>query len=146
MLREILPVVQGHSCLTADCEGDCVALVVTICTKHFENQVLQFMQKEGRLILEDDTPFDNKGWTQCKVYILRKPLATQLDQKGCALEATSTSSGYVRENRRCWEMVRHEQDFEYPTEGFHNKKRRRPAYKVLTALKDAKIEWDTAAP
>ena len=23
MLREILPVVQGHSCLTADCEGDC---------------------------------------------------------------------------------------------------------------------------
>ena len=31
-------------------------------------------------------------------------------------------------------------------EGFHNKKRRRLAYKVLTALKDAKIEWDTAAP
>eukprot|EP00434_Breviolum_minutum_P041412 symbB.v1.2.036836.t1/scaffold5293.1/size28761/4 len=48
--------------------------VVTICSKHFEGQVMAFLQKENRLILEESVPFDNKGWTQCKLYITRKPL------------------------------------------------------------------------
>ncbi|CAE7634752.1 ylbC [Symbiodinium sp. CCMP2456] len=99
----VCPKRRRGALLMAEISGG-VALVVTICTKHFENQVLQYMQKEGRLILEDDTPFDNKGWTQCKVYTLRKPPAAQLNQKGCAMEATSTGSGYVRENRQ-WEMA-----------------------------------------
>ncbi|CAE8739702.1 unnamed protein product, partial [Polarella glacialis] len=51
-----------------------VALVVTICSGHFERQVMSRLAKEGRLELEDCTQFDNKGWHQCRFYVARKPL------------------------------------------------------------------------
>jgi len=51
-----------------------IALVLTICSKHFESQVMRFLAKEGLLEIEATYPFDNKGWTQCKLYTIQASL------------------------------------------------------------------------
>merc|ERR1712032_1276517 len=53
-----------------------VAVVVTITTQLFETQVLAPFEKKGLLRLEDSVQFDNKGWTQCRLYTVRR-LASQ---------------------------------------------------------------------
>lgn len=49
------------------------ALVVTICKKVFENQVMPPLQQKGLLELEEAVQFNNKGWTVCRLYTIRKP-------------------------------------------------------------------------
>jgi len=49
------------------------ALVVTICKKVFETQVMPPLQRKGLLELEDAVQFNNKGWTVCRLYTVRKP-------------------------------------------------------------------------
>eukprot|EP00927_Polykrikos_kofoidii_P040277 TRINITY_DN34465_c0_g1_i1.p1 TRINITY_DN34465_c0_g1~~TRINITY_DN34465_c0_g1_i1.p1 ORF type:complete len:617 (+),score=90.41 TRINITY_DN34465_c0_g1_i1:77-1852(+) len=51
-----------------------VAIVVTICKKVFEEQVMSPLVRKGLLVLESATQFDNKGWTVCRLYVVRKPL------------------------------------------------------------------------
>ena len=49
-----------------------VALVITICKKVLEDNVLPGLR--GQLVLEEARQFDNKGWTVCRMYTVRKPL------------------------------------------------------------------------
>jgi len=51
------------------------ALVVTICKRVFEEQVLPPLQRQGLLALDEVVQFDNKGWTVCRLYVVRKPPA-----------------------------------------------------------------------
>lgn len=50
-----------------------VALVVTIRTKQFEKEVVDNLQYRNLLWLEEAVQFDNKGYAQCKLYVLRQP-------------------------------------------------------------------------
>jgi len=49
-----------------------VLIVVTICSSFFEGQVLRPLELRGVLWLEEALQFDNKGWTQCKLYVARR--------------------------------------------------------------------------
>eukprot|EP00405_Crypthecodinium_cohnii_P058703 CAMPEP_0206626258 /NCGR_PEP_ID=MMETSP0325_2-20121206/65196_1 /ASSEMBLY_ACC=CAM_ASM_000347 /TAXON_ID=2866 /ORGANISM="Crypthecodinium cohnii, Strain Seligo" /LENGTH=467 /DNA_ID=CAMNT_0054150543 /DNA_START=55 /DNA_END=1454 /DNA_ORIENTATION=- len=51
------------------------AVIVTICKKVFEDQVMPPLQQQGLLELEENIQFDNKGWTVCRLYVVRKPSA-----------------------------------------------------------------------
>lgn len=53
------------------------ALVVTIRTKQFENEILKNLLYRRLLFLEEALQFDNKGYWQCKLFILRKPTAEE---------------------------------------------------------------------
>merc|ERR1712046_288611 len=48
------------------------AVVVTITTTFFETQVLKPLEHKGLCCLEDFVQFDNKGWTQCRLYTVRR--------------------------------------------------------------------------
>jgi len=50
------------------------AVVVTICKRVFEENVLPPLQNLGLLELVESAQFDNKGWTVCRLYVVRKPL------------------------------------------------------------------------
>merc|ERR1712032_1782909 len=62
------------------------ALVVTICCQHFETQVVGKMH--GRLVIEEAVQFDNKGFTQCRLYTVRKPLAWEPPARAKKIAAT----------------------------------------------------------
>lgn len=51
-----------------------VVLVVTICAKLFETQVVP--QLRGGLVISESLHFDNKGFSQCRLYTLQKPLGS----------------------------------------------------------------------
>jgi len=57
------------------------AVVVTICKKVFEDRVLPPLQKAGLLELEEAVVFDNKGWTVCRMYVVRKPASASAAQR-----------------------------------------------------------------
>jgi len=47
-------------------------VVVTITTAHFEQNVIAPLSDAGLMVQESVLQFDNKGWTQCKLYTIRR--------------------------------------------------------------------------
>merc|ERR1712190_135575 len=49
-----------------------ILAIVTICSGFCETQVLKPLERMGVLQLEGSRQFDNKGYTQCRLYIARR--------------------------------------------------------------------------